>query len=129
MSAACATVDQWKEANAHRLIHCRWGCKITPEACRTYQSRTGRYILHFNGDSEPSQRANAEYVSCLLPEPCPNLMSDEDIHALCKSRSENTLSADRERRLVARRLRVRQQLADPDVMLEEDEWRRSLVSR
>jgi hypothetical protein len=129
VSRACATVDQWKERNAHRLIDCRWGCRITPEACHAYQARAGRYILHFNGDSEPYQRANAEYVTCLLPEPCPNVVPDHDIRTLGKNRSENGLLADRERRLAARRLRQRQQLADPNVMLEEEDWRRSLVSR
>ena len=129
MSSACVTVDQWKATNAHRLVDCRWGCRITQEACHAYQSRAGRYILHFNGDSEPSQRANAEYVTCLLPEPCPNLVPDADIRTLGKNRSEQGLLVHRERMLAARRHRQRQQLSDPNVMLEEEEWRRSLVSR
>ena len=29
MTGLCATVDQWREANAHRLIDCRLGCRIT----------------------------------------------------------------------------------------------------
>ncbi len=49
MKASPLTVDQWKELNAHRLVQCRWGCSMTADACRSYQSRTGRYVLHFNG--------------------------------------------------------------------------------
>ncbi len=34
--------------DCHKLLECRWGCKLTEQACRSYQSRTPRYVIHFN---------------------------------------------------------------------------------
>ncbi len=125
MKSAPLTADQWKETHALRLIDCRWGCKITPEACHAYQTRTSRYIIHFNGEIEPFPRMNADYVTCFLPEPCPHLMSDEDVRA----HADRGRASNRERRLAVQKNRLRQQLADPNVMLMEQDWRRLLVSR
>jgi hypothetical protein len=128
MTGTCAAVDQWKEANRHRLIDCRWGCRITPEACLAYQSRASRYVIHFNGDSSPAQRVNAEYVTCFLPDPCPHVTADEHVQSL-RSDSGRSVTQDRDRGLQIRKLRLRQQLANPNVMLEEEDWCRSLVTR
>jgi hypothetical protein len=122
-------VDHWKEANAHRLIDCRWGCTITSQACRAYQTRTSRYIVHFNGEVEPFPRMNADYVTCFLPEPCPHLLPDAEARGPAENGSGRCGSSDRERRVTALKNRLRRQLVDPDVMLMEEDWRRSLVSR
>jgi len=82
MIAGPFTVEEWMELNSHRLIDCRWGCRITPEACRSYQLRGSRYVIHFNGHAETYPRINADYLRCVSPEPCPYLMSDEDAAAL-----------------------------------------------
>ena len=83
-------VEQWKRENSDRLISCRWGLKITTEACHAYQTRTARYVFHFNGDRDPSLRVNADYLRCLLPEPCPHLLPDSEAESL----PEDRLSVD-----------------------------------
>ena len=129
MKSVPLTADQWKEANAHRLIDCRWGCRISPEACRSYQTRTNRYIIHFNGETAQFPRMNADYVTCFLPEPCPHLMPDDDARALTERGRYRGDASNRERRHAVQKNRLREQLADPNVMLMEQDWRRSLVSR
>jgi len=119
-------VENWRKLNANKFIDCRWGCKITADACHAYQSRTSRYILHFNGERIPYPRVNAEYLKCFFPEPCPNFLSDEQARV-----------AREKRDLVNRPLQkpVRQNLGrelnrliSPDEMLREAQWRRSLVT-
>jgi hypothetical protein len=122
------TVDQWKELNAHRLVECRWGCSITAEACRSYQSRTCRYVLHFNGQREPYPRVNADYLKCLLPEPCPHLVPDEEINGLPETCGIHKRGISVERRARSRHARELDRLANPDQMLREAQWNRSLVS-
>jgi hypothetical protein len=129
MSTSLVTVHEWKRVNAHRLIECRWGCRITREACKLYQCRTGRYVVHFNGDNEPLTRANADYVSCLLPEPCPHLISDEAAKNLAGGRNPNFEKPRRERKALQHAERRRKLLVDPEAMLGEDASHRSLVMR
>jgi hypothetical protein len=129
MKGESLTADQWKDANAHRLIDCRWGCRITLESCKSYQTRTRRYISHFNGEIQPFPRMNADYVTCFLPEPCPYLMSDDEIRTVTERESGRGGPSERERRVAARKNRLRQELTDPHVMLMEQDWHRSLVSR
>jgi hypothetical protein len=121
------TVAQWKELNADRLVECRWGCSMTVEACRSYQSRTGRYVLHFNGQRVPYPRVNADFVNCLLPEPCPHLMSDDEIRSRRNKRDLPKISQLSERRALSREGRELDRLANPEHMLREEQWNRSLV--
>jgi hypothetical protein len=126
MTAAAANVDEWKAQNAHRLIDCRWGCKITSEACRAYQTRTNRYVIHFQGHRDQYPRANADYVRCFMPEPCPNLLSDEEAasfeFAACKADTSHV-----HRRSSGHRAREMNRLVSPSRMLQEGQWHRSLV--
>jgi hypothetical protein len=122
------SVEQWKELNADRLVQCRWGCTLTREACRAYQVRSRRYIYHFVGDTDPLCRPNGDYVACLLPEPCPNAISDEEsreVRAVLRLDSDSLSS----RPPGNRGGWIDEQLVSPDTMLEEADWKRSLVKR
>ncbi len=127
MKTSVLAAAQWKELNAHRLIECRWGCSITVEACRSYQSRTGRYVLHFNGQREPYPRVNADYLNCFMPEPCPHLLPDEEINRLAETCGQHNHRTTLERRARSRQARETDRLVNPDQMLREAQWNRSLV--
>ena len=123
-------VAQWREANAHRLLECRWGCTITVDACRLYQSRTNRHVLHFNGDRDPTTlRVNADYLRCFLPTPCPHALSDADQQKLRDAQGPLYGGAHRERLARINQERCRERLVNPDLMVGEAEWHRSLISR
>jgi len=126
MNAATAQVEEWRKLNSPRLVQCRWGCAITVEACRAYQSRTVRYVNHFNGQRVPYLRANAEYLRCLSPEPCPHLMSDREAGEALEARRFNNLSP--EKKLREHRARDMQRFVNPEEMLKEAEWHRSLLA-
>jgi hypothetical protein len=129
MSQRALTVDQWKELNAHRLIECRWGCSITTEACRSYQSRTSRYVLHFNGQRNPYPRVNADYLNCFLPEPCPHLIADNEVRTLGDTSEPGNSRLGSERRARSRQAREADRFTNPERMLAEGQWNRSLVRR
>ena len=129
MNPDVLAADQWKELNAHRLIECPWGCSMTLEACRSYQSRTSRYVLHFNGQREPYPRVNADYLNCFMPEPCPHLLPDEEIHRLAETCPQHNHRTSLERRARSRQARETERLVNPDQMLREAQWNRSLVLR
>jgi len=120
-----ASVEQWKQE--HGLVKCRWGCSITVDACRSYQARSARYVIHFNGAADPLPRVNAEYIRCVLPEACPHLLSDDEAHrAHERLRASGALRGDRrlQRAVIGR---ARNRLVNPDRMLNEPMWRRSLL--
>jgi len=126
MTDAVTALERWMKLNANRFIDCRWGCKITVDACHAYQSRTSRYILHFNGERTPSPRVNAEYLKCFFPEPCPNFLSDEEAGA---AREKRDLVNRPFQRPVKQNLgRELNRLISPDEMLREAHWHRSLVA-
>ncbi|MGO9567262.1 MAG: hypothetical protein ACLP5H_06965 [Desulfomonilaceae bacterium] len=127
MIQSALTVDQWKELNADKLVECRWRCSMTVEACRSYQSRTSRYVLHFNGQREPYPRVNADYLKCFLPEPCPHLLPDEEINRLAQTSGPHKRLTSPERRAHSRQCREMDRLANPDQMLREAQWNRSLI--
>jgi hypothetical protein len=129
MNHYAATVELWKELNSHRFVECRWGCSLTPEACRSYQSRTARYVIHFNGQREPYPRVNADYVKCCLPEPCPHLMPDDEVRSLRSLGDTARIRQLFERRALSREARQLDRLANPEQMLCEEQWNRSLVVR
>jgi hypothetical protein len=74
MKAGPTTVEEWKRIHSKDIIECRWGCRMTKQACGTYQLRTQRYVIHFGGHDAPLTRPNAEYVRCFYPTPCPHLL-------------------------------------------------------
>lgn len=124
------TVAQWREANDHRLVDCRWGCKITIDACRLYQLRTSRHILHFNGERDPTTvRVNADYLRCSLPTPCPHALSDAEQQKLRDAQGPLYDGAHRKRLARVNQERYREGLVSPDTMVREAEWHRSLVRR
>lgn len=129
MNSQPAAARQWMEQHADDLLACRWGCKISPSACRSYQSRSARYVFHFNGDRNPSQRINAEYLLCFTPEPCPNLLSDKEARALLEDRRSSRSPHFIDRRIAQSRDRHNHSLVNPDAMLNEPSWGRSLVSK
>ena len=123
------TVEQWRERNAHRLICCRWGGKITPEACRSYQTRAERYVLHFNGEAAPLLRVNADYLRCFDPDPCPHLMDDQEVRAIQNEAVPMDSDAFSKRRIDTKRAREKEHLTNPDTMLWEPNFNRSLLVR
>ncbi len=127
MSRAVTTVEQWKALNSHKLLKCRWGCKLTTQACRSYQSRTPRYVIHFNGSLEPCSRVNADYINCLLPEPCPHLVSDCELREADSRTAPQINDPALRRKGMLHRGREMERLSNPDRMLQEAEWHRSLV--
>ncbi len=86
MNLGPTNVDQWKACNSDDLVQCRWGCTMTRKACHAYQTRTNRYVIHFNGSPDPQVRVNAEYIRCFLPEPCSYLLSDDEAMELRMNR-------------------------------------------
>jgi hypothetical protein len=129
MSSAATTVEQWKALNSHNLVECRWGCKLSGQACRSYQSRAPHYIIHFNGSLDACSRVNADYIKCLIPYPCPHFASDNDSGEL-ESRGASHSDALKLRRGAAfHHAREMERLASPDGMLQEAQWHRSLVRR
>lgn len=127
MTKGAESVDQWKNLNAHNLVDCRWGCRITQRACRSYQTRTRRSIIHFNGSLDACSRVNAEYLRCLLPSPCPHAVSDREA---AEAESHKKLHVDAlsvRLRTALHQARELERLASPDGMLQESRWHRSLV--
>ncbi len=76
MKTGPVSVDQWREQNSEALIDCRWCGRIMPDSCRSYQSRTERYIIHFSGTATPCRRVNADYIKCFQPDPCEHLIEN-----------------------------------------------------
>jgi hypothetical protein len=69
---------------------------------------------------------NADFVRCLLPEPCVHLISDAEADAGREAHSRNDVGF---KELWNRRSRGREcdRFVNPDVMLGEPAWRRSLL--
>lgn len=120
-------VEQWKTQNADRLISCRWGLRITKGACHAYQTRTARYVLHFNGDRNPALRVNADYLRCLLPEPCGHLLPDSECEGLAEDRPGGDDNGQPRRLIAQIKARTLDRLVNPDRMLNEPDRHRSLV--
>jgi hypothetical protein len=130
MKSTEEAVAQWRQTNAHLLVDCRWGCKITIDACRRYQSRTSRNILHFNGDRDPTTlRVNADYLRCFLPIPCPHAISDAEQQKLRDAQGPLYDGAHRERLARVNQERYRERLVNPEMMVGEADWHRSLIGR
>jgi len=129
MSEKPATVEEWKRLNASRLVRCRWGCLLTRDACRAYQSRRSRFVIHFNGSGNPYPRVNADYLRCVYPEPCIHLIPESEAEALAEERCAKAQQrrADQSDLLGAAREKAR--LVSPEPMLGEAEWTRSLVTK
>ena len=125
MTDPATAAENWKKSNAGKLIDCRWGCKITVDSCHAYQSRNARYVLHFNGERTPAPRANAEYLRCFFPEPCSHFLSDEEARAARELRDQGKRSVQSQIRQNQRREVHR--LVNPDEMLREPQWLRSLL--
>jgi hypothetical protein len=121
------SVAEWKARNAHRLIDCQWGCRITRYACKAYQLRNARHVIHFNGHAHPCTRVNADYVGCFSPEPCRHVISEEKarLHGPAQETSESFRDAGS--RMRANRARTIDRLTNPDHMLREPRWTRSLI--
>jgi hypothetical protein len=120
-------VEQWKRQNSERLISCRWGLKITTESCHAYQTRSARYVLHFNGDRNPFQRVNADYLRCMLPEPCPHLLPDSETESVPEDRPGGDDNGHAVRLMTQAKARTLDRLVNPDRMLNEPDRYRSLV--
>ncbi|MBM4328577.1 MAG: hypothetical protein FJ118_15605 [Deltaproteobacteria bacterium] len=129
MSDKPTTVDEWKRLHASRLVQCRWGCMLTEEACRTFQSRRSRFVIHFNGSGNPYPRVNADYLQCVYPEPCDHLISEEEAEALAEERFVKAQQRRSERSDLLRAAREKARLVSPEPMLGEAEWTRSLVTK
>ncbi len=127
MTTVKEIAGQWKYQNADRLIDCRWGLKITREACRLYQARSARTVFHFNGDRVPYQRVNADYLKCCLPHACPHLISDEEARELGDVHRDSSFHRNLKRTRDGNQARQWDRLVNPESMLGEDEWHRSLV--
>jgi hypothetical protein len=127
MKTSAATPEQWLKDNAQRLIPCRWGCRITPEACRRYQSRASRHVIYFSGLDDPGIGVNSDFVLCMHPEPCPHLITDaeQERTQMATRMSANPKSVERRSRVSE--IRKWDELTNPDRMLNEPGWRRSLV--
>ena len=127
MRSVQTPTEEWMSDNAHALVDCRWGSCISYAACRKYQASRSRYVIHFNGDGAPLTRVNPEYLRCLFPAPCPNLISDEEAAEI---RAQNRLASDEtsaQRRKRINRAKSWDRFVNPDRMLEEEDWRRSLL--
>jgi hypothetical protein len=129
MTSTADAVEAWKQQHAHWLIECRWGCSITPEACRAYQSRSARYVIHFNGLLKPYLRVNADYLRCVLPEPCPHLISDSDADVTNREFRWGNDFHHKARLGRGRQGRESDRFVNPNQMLGEPAWRRSLLGR
>jgi hypothetical protein len=127
MSSAATTVEQWKALNSHRLVECRWGCRLTEQACRSYQSRTPRYVIHFNGSQDARSGVNADYIRCLIPAPCPHLVSDREADEAKLHGPPESDALIPGRKVMIRRAREMERLSSPNSMLHEAKWHRSLV--
>jgi hypothetical protein len=129
MNQAVTTVEQWNALNSRNFVECRWGCKLTEQACRTYQSRSPRYVIHFNGSLDACSRVNADFVKCLLPDQCPHFVTDIEIDKTLSGSSSHSDALSLQRKAASRRGRAMERLASPDSMLHEAQWHRSLVKR
>lgn len=127
MSSGPVTVEEWKRLHRDELVECRLGGTITKQACRKYQCRDARYVIHFAGHDESYVRPNSDYVLCMIPDPCPHLLGDDDIEE-CRPGDLVLSSAARNGRSRTQ-VRHREKLVNPDYMLEEPDWHRSLITR
>lgn len=126
MSSFPSTLQEWKEMNARRLIQCRWGGQITPDACRSYQVGRSRYGVYFRTSGAGYQRVNAEFVKCAYPEPCPHFMSDRELASIPDRSPLETLELELERRRAVAELRELHRLTDPSEMWNGNDWFGSL---
>lgn len=127
MSSFVSSVEQWRDNNRGRIVQCRWGCSMTADACLAYQLRTERYVIHFQGTATPKRTVNADYVRCLLPEPCPHALADDEARRSQKSSDSDKASLLPKYRPGKNQGLTRDRLVNPDRMLEEPDWRRSLL--
>ncbi len=129
MSNPPVTAEQWFAQNSESLIDCRWGCRITPEACRLYQTRAGRHVIYFSGLENPASDVNGDFVLCVHPEPCPHLLSEEALEEIRPALQMRRDHWSRSRKCGSSISRKWEELTSPDIMLDEPAWRRSLVRR
>ncbi len=129
MSTPVVTAEQWFAQNSHKLIDCRWGCRITPEACRLYQTRASRHVIYFSGLETPGLGVNADFALCVHPEPCPHLLSEQALEEIRPAVQMLNDERSRSRRSTSADTRKWEELTSPDIMLNEPAWRRSLVKR
>jgi hypothetical protein len=127
MSSLVSTVEQWQSNNRGRIVQCRWGCSMTADACLAYQLRTDRYVVHFQGTASPKRTVNADYVRCFLPEPCPHALSDEEVGRIQEGAASDKAPLIPKYRQGKERGLMRDRLVNPDRMVEEPDWRRSLL--
>jgi hypothetical protein len=122
-------VAEWNRVNGDTLIPCRWAAKLSPSACRAYQTRIGRYSAgQYEGG--PARRVIREdFQRCAGPAPCPHFLADSEAAGERERRSVETRAALRNRRTGVNRARELDRLTNPDVMLVEGPWKRSLVKR
>jgi hypothetical protein len=127
MISGCATVAEWKEANADNIIECRWGCRLSRNACTGYQTKSKRYIAHFQGEKDPLLRINSDFLICAFPDPCPYFLSDEEAEILrdrARQLGDDDLAAKRAHYSMAKQ---KDRLVNPNIMLSEADWVRSLI--
>ncbi len=122
MNPGPISVEQWKVQNAGRLIQCRWGGMITPEACRSYQLGRSRYGVYFRTGGTGYQRVNAEYVKCVYPDPCPHFMSDRELSSIPDRAPLEELEKELEKRRGVAHLRELHRLTDPREIDNGDDW-------
>ncbi|MFC1834690.1 hypothetical protein ACFL2Q_08145 [Thermodesulfobacteriota bacterium] len=122
-----STVEEWRKQNSHRLIECRWVNRITREACRAYQSRGVRNTTPVNGRPSLYACLDADYLSCRQPEPCPFVLSQDEVSAL-QHGSANGIKELSGRRLNGINRGIKKdRLVNPNHMLGEASWTRSLL--
>ena len=125
MSSGPDTVEQWKERNADRLVQCRWGCEVTREACRSYQAKRKRYTVYFRTHGTGETNVNEYFIQCLKPNPCSHLIPDEELELDISWETPEELNEIVEKRTKLAEIRRREQLVDPNEMLNENDGARS----
>lgn len=128
MNTGAKTVKQWLELNADKLIPCRWGGRITTDACRSYQTRRSRFTVYFRTFETGYVRPNADFLKCVSPEPCPYLIPGAELDDNPEWVPLEELEAAIDRRREVAEVIQMARYTDPEEMLSEEDWMRSLIS-
>jgi hypothetical protein len=129
MSGVAEQVAQWKRDRKEELIQCRRASTLTRDACRLFQSRIARRSsIRYDG-GPPTRLLREEYLHCACGAPCPHFLGDAEAEALRERRERDSRRNRRERLTRAHRVRELERLTNPDLMLAEGPWKRSLVAR
>lgn len=122
-------VRKWRALDGNEPVQCRWEAEISVAGCCSYQTRIGRYSSAPNEENGPRRVMREDFQRCATPTRCPHFLDDSEAARLHERRIIDTRGVRSSQRSDANRGREMDRLTNPDLMLGEGPWKRSLVAR